>query len=69
MSSQEAFRRESGAPVGKVEEFFFWLRGLWAPKYVPIKSRHGTGKGKMANEKSESNTLHLKSGKQYWGMF
>jgi len=50
MSNIENFRGGSHAPGGKIKEFFSWLRGLWAPKYVPQRSRYGEKRPKIPKD-------------------
>ena len=41
MKKREHNHKGSRAPGGRVKDFFTWLRGLWAPRYVPQKTRFG----------------------------
>lgn len=53
MKNAEHDRRGSNATGAWVKEFFNRLRGLWAPKYIPQKSRFGESEIKETIRKSD----------------
>jgi hypothetical protein len=53
MQNSEHYRGGSRAPGARVKEFFAKLRGLWAPKYIPQRLRHGDVGRTPAVQKSD----------------
>jgi hypothetical protein len=56
MPNHDDIRGGSRAPGGKIKEFFTWLRGLWAPKYIPQRSRYGDRRPQMGRDISDDET-------------
>jgi hypothetical protein len=57
MFNRKQDRVGSRAPGGKIADFFSWLRGLWAPKYIPQRSRYGDRRPKMAKDSADVKTV------------
>jgi len=53
MQNSEYYRGGSRAPGARLKEFFAKLRGLWAPKYIPQRSRYGDVGRKLSVKKPD----------------
>lgn len=53
MHNSKHSREGSRAPGARVKDLFAKLRGLWAPKYIPRRSRHGDVGRKLSIRKPD----------------